>query len=83
MALLKYSVLRIVFVLVCAFGLKLAGAQGALLWLLAIIFGMLLSFLLLRSERDDVTATLSERREKRLSGMDKVAQEDADFEDNL
>jgi hypothetical protein len=53
---LKYSVLRIAFILVCAFGLKLAGAQGALLWVLAILLGMLLSYLLLGRERDELTS---------------------------
>lgn len=83
MAFLKYSVLRIAFILVCAFGLKLAGAQGALLWILAIILGMLLSMLLLGRERDEVTGMIVDRKERKKSAIDRVAQEDANFEDNL
>lgn len=69
--------------LVCAFGLKWAGASGALMWILAIILGMLLSMLLLNRERDEVTGKLVERKQRRQSAVDRVATEDADFEDNL
>jgi hypothetical protein len=80
---LKYSVLRIAFILVCAFGLKLAGAQGALLWVLAILLGMLLSYLLLGRERDELTSRLASRKERKDSALERLAAEDADFEDNL
>ncbi len=83
MTFLKYSVLRIAFILVCAFGLKLAGAQGALLWVLAILFGMLLSYLLLGRERDELTSQLVARKERKDSGLERLAAEDAEFEDNL
>ena len=87
MAFLKYSVLRIAFILVCALALKWAGATGVLLWILAIIFGMMLSFLLLRGERDKLTASLVERKERRSEGaekgLDRIAADDAAFEDNL
>lgn len=83
MTFLKYSVLRIAFILVCAFGLKLAGAQGALLWVLAILLGMLLSYLLLGRERDELTSQLASRKERKDSALERLAAEDADFEDNL
>ncbi|MFD2841297.1 DUF4229 domain-containing protein [Populibacterium corticicola] len=83
MTFLKYSVLRIAFILVCAFGLKLAGAQGALLWVLAILLGMLLSYLLLGRERDELTSRLASRKERKDSALERLAAEDADFEDNL
>lgn len=53
------------------------------MWMLAILLGMLLSYLLLGRERDQLTSQLANRKANRESGIDKVAAEDAEFEDNL
>jgi len=82
-AFLKYSLLRIAFIVVCALGLYFAGARGALLWILAIIFGMLLSFLLLRKERDAVTSSFAGRKVERDAQFGKEAKQDAQYEDSL
>jgi hypothetical protein len=44
---------------------------------------MLLSYLLLGRERDELTSRLASRKERKDSALERLAAEDADFEDNL
>lgn|GEM_PF-3274759 len=83
MAFLKYTLLRIAFIIVSAIALYFVGARGLLLGVLAVIVGMLLSMLLLRKERDAVTASFVEHKARKEMQFGKVAYEDNSYEDEL
>lgn len=66
--LLKYTVLRLALFIACLLLLRLLGANGWLLLLLAAVLSLGLSFLLLRGPREEVAAVLADRVERRHSG---------------
>ena len=83
-----YSALRVGMFLVCLLALRLAGVSGLLSLVVAVLLSLLLSFLLLRRQRDAVTRALMDRsrtrrstpRSRRRSFSDRLA-EDAAVED--
>lgn len=81
-AFLKYSLLRITFILVCAGVLYWQGARDWLLWIVAIILGSLLAQLLLGRERDELTSQLDARR-RGAQPAPRGNTEDEDYEDSL
>lgn len=88
MPLVVYSLIRIGLILLCAWGLFEAGARGLVLWLLAIVLGMMLSYLLFRGPRDVAARYLQERSEHHSARASskrcgKGAQEDNAHEDGL
>ncbi len=85
MRLLVYSLLRVVLVLASAGVLYLFGMRSWLLWVVAVVVGALLSYLLLRPQgraAAEVIAQLSPLREERPT-FSESAQADAAYEDAL
>ncbi|WP_084618246.1 DUF4229 domain-containing protein [Jonesia quinghaiensis] len=86
MPLIIYTFIRLAAIIVCALGLYAAGARSSVLWLLAIIIGMMVSYLLFRGPRDNAARYLQERAEQRKSKGERfgpAAALDADYEDSL
>lgn len=83
-----YSALRVGMFLACLLVLRVAGVSGLLSVVVAVLVSLLLSFLVLRRQRDAVTRALMERsrargsgpRRRRRSFSDRLA-EDAAVED--
>jgi hypothetical protein len=83
--LLVYSLLRVLLVLASAGVLYLLGMRSWLLWVVAVVIGALLSYLLLRPQgraAAEVIAQLSPLREERPT-FSESAQADAAYEDAL
>ncbi|MFC5380828.1 DUF4229 domain-containing protein [Aquipuribacter nitratireducens] len=63
-----YSALRLGMFLVAFLALRLVGVGGLLSLVLALVISMLLSFVVLRRQRDAVTLAIMERRASRDAG---------------
>ena len=90
MPFVKYTLLRVLFILVAAGILFLLNIKGLLLWILAIVIGGLVSYLALPKQRAAVVDSLSARRQheaetgERFSPeieQDAATGDDAHFED--
>lgn len=79
-AVLKYSVLRIGLFVACLVVLRLLGAGGWLLLLLAAVVSLGLSYLLLGGPREEMAELLSERVDRRV-GRGRPRDADAEAED--
>lgn len=77
---LKYTVLRLGLFVVCLVLLRLAGAGGLLLLVLAAGVSMALSFLLLRRPREELAAVVHTRVQRRVAQRQPPGA-DEDYED--
>ncbi|UNX54430.1 DUF4229 domain-containing protein [Georgenia sp. TF02-10] len=86
MRLLVYTLLRLVMILAAAGVLYLLGLRSWALWLLAVVVGAMLSFLVLRPQRDAAAEVLARHdpfREEHRPRFSDAVQGDAAHEDAL
>ena len=82
LALLKYSVLRLALFVASLGLLSLVGFRGVLLAVLAAAISLVLSYILLRRQRDQVAVAIEHRvRERTANRRPSAAERDAAVED--
>lgn len=81
MALIRYSLIRLVLLLAAAAVLYLVGLRGALLWIVAVVVAGLVAFIVLPRFHDRAAADLAHllhRPAPRLPGEDETHEDGAD-----